>query len=165
MWYTLKTWTDCVLPVHIFFSIPPFFGPSGSSLTCLLTSCPSVNYNAVNTAQVGSQGCCLYPSFMSVCEWLVPFFFFFNLPLTERRDAVKKEQIRASRRAVAAQQPPACRSQAEVNETVCQGGFGREKVSDNEQMSLIFFFAWEKRKEFNLHCTQNPRDVAGRRQI
>lgn len=52
---------------------------------------------------------------------------------------MKKEQIRANRRAVAAQQPPACRSQAEVNETVCQGGFGREKVSDNEQMSLLFF--------------------------
>lgn len=98
-----------------------------------------------------------------LCAFVTDLCHFF-LPLTERRDAVKKEQIRASRRAVAAQQPPACRSQAEVNETVCQGGFGREKVSDNEQMSLLFF-AWEERKEFNLHSTRNQRDEAGRRQI
>lgn len=89
----------------------------------------------------------------------------FFLPLTERGGMRwRKSRLGASRRAVAAQHPPACRSQAEVNETVCQGGFGREKVSDNEQMSLLFF-AWEERVQFNLHCTQNPRDEAGRRQI
>lgn len=46
----------------------PLFFPTRCSLTCLLTSCLSVNYNAMSRARMRSQGCCLYHFFMSVCE-------------------------------------------------------------------------------------------------
>ena len=98
--------------------ILPFpFCPISRYCSCLLASHLGVNYNAFNIGWMGVE--------VAVYEGSLRTFVTDQCHVFRQRRGLQwRRPDRASRSSSA----PACRSQAEVNETVCQGGWSAKSV-------------------------------------